>query len=293
MMAREQREQWISRLLFASAAGGAVVTVGLIGVLAFGVLRFLSEVPMGAFLTDTVWTPAFAEPRFGILPLLAGTLLVTAIAAALAIPTGLAAALFLDRIAGPRLRTGLLSTLSTLAGVPTIAYGYFALTFVSPRLRDTFPGTPAFSAAAAGIVVGIMILPLLTTQVERALAEVSAELSDAAVALGATRAEMTTRVILPAAAPGILAACGSALSRALGETMIVTLAAGAASSLSLDPLQPVLTMTAFIVQVNLGDTPPGTVAYHSLYAVAATLFVLAVGLNLASRRLRAHAGATR
>jgi len=288
MRANLQHERWISRLLFASAAGGALVTLGLVVVLARGTVAFFGDVPLGAFLTDTVWSPTFAVPRFGILPLISGTLLVTAIAAALAIPPAVATAVFLDRIAGPRLQSALRSTLAALAGLPTVAYGYFALTFVSPRLRALVPGTPVFTAATAGIVVAIMILPMLVLLVEQALGEVPGDLSDAALALGATRTEATLRVLLPAAAPGVLAAVGLSLSRAVGETMIVTLAAGAASNLSLDAFEPVLTMTAFLVQVSLGDTPPGTVAHYSLYAVAATLFLITVTLNLASRRLRAR-----
>jgi len=281
------RERWIERLFFTLAAGGAVVTTGLVLVLLQGTLAFLGEVPTSSLVMDRVWSPTFADPRYGIVALLVGTLLVTTIAGLIALPLGLVAALYLDRVAGPRRRRALRSTLSTLAGVPTVAYGYFALTFVSPRLREVFPGTPVFTAAAAGVVVAIMILPLLVTLIHDALEAVADDISDAALALGATRTETALRAVLPAAAPGVLAACGLALSRALGETMIVTLAAGAAARVTLDPLEPVLTLTAFMVQVSLGDTPEGTVAYHSLYAVAAVLFLLTVGLNLLSRRLRA------
>lgn len=278
------RERWIARLLFAAAAGGAFATLGIVVVLLGGTLAFLGEVELGAFLTDTAWGPTFATPRFGVLPLLGGTLLVTAIAGALALPLGLAAALFLREVARPGPRRRIRAALAVFATIPTVAWGYFALTFVSPGLRRLLPGTPTFNAAAAGIVVALMILPLLITLVEEALASVPDELRDGALALGATRAEATLRVVLPAAAPRVWAACGLALSRALGETMIVTLAAGALANLTADPLEPVLTMTAFLVQVSLGDTPQGTVAYHSLYAVAATLFLLTLVLNVVSRR---------
>lgn len=286
MIRNVSRERWIARLLFASAAGGAGVTLGLVLVLVQGTFAFMGEVPLASLFTDRVWSPTFSDPRYGILALLAGTLLVTLIAGLVALPLGLTAAVYLDRIAGPRRERALRSTLSTLAGVPTIAYGYFALTFVSPRVQELFPGTPVFNAATAGLVVAIMILPLLVTLIHDVLGDVPNELADAAIALGATRAEATLRAVVPAAAPGILAACGLALSRALGETMIVTLAAGAVSNLTLDPLEPVLTLTAFMVQVSLGDTAEGTVAYHSLYAVAAVLFLLTVTLNLLSRRIR-------
>jgi len=288
MIRDRPRERLISRVLFVSAAGGAVVTLGLVLVLAGGAFAFFDDVPLRAFFTDTVWSPSFDAPRFGILPLLSGTLLVTGVAATIALPPGLAAALFLHRVARPRLRRTLRSTLVTLSGVPTVAYGYFALTFVSPRLAELFPGTPAFNAGSAAIVVAIMILPLFITLAYEALEAVPERLVDGAISLGATRAEVTLRMALPSAAPRVLAACGLALSRALGETMIVTLAAGALSNFALNPLEPVLTMTAFVVQVNLGDVPQGTVAYHSLYAVASTLFVMTVTLNVVSQRVMAR-----
>jgi phosphate transport system permease protein len=279
------RERWIERALFASAALSTAVTIGIVLVLAGGALSFFDVVTLGEFATGTVWAPELDPPRYGVLPLLSGTLLVAGVASIIALPSGIAAGIFLGELATRRVRTLLAPTLRVLAGVPTVVYGWFALSFVNPLLRSVVEGAQVFNAAAASLVVAIMILPLVASMTAAALRGVPDDLREAAASVGATRMETVLRVLVPAARGGILAACGLALSRAIGETMIVALVAGALANLTADPLEPVLTMTAFLVQIGLGDAA-GTLAYPSLFAVGSTLFLLTLALNLASRRAR-------
>jgi phosphate transport system permease protein len=220
-----------------------------------------------------------------VLPLVCGTLLITAGAALVAIPLGLGTGIYLSEYASNGLRGILKPILEILAGIPTVVYGYFALTFVTPQLAKVFPSIQVFNAASAAIVVGVMILPMIASLCDDALRAVPQSLRNAGYALGATRFEVATRVVLPGAFSGVLASFILALSRAIGETMAVTLAAGATPRLTLNPLESVQTMTAYIVQVSLGDTPAGSMAYLTVYAVGMLLFVITLGMNLLGHRV--------
>jgi phosphate transport system permease protein len=276
----------IERVLFLCAAGSILVTAGIIFVLLFETVEFLREVPIGEFLFGTVWTPLFFDKHFGVLPLVTGTLLASGIAMAVAVPAGLLTAVYLSEYAPALVRRTVKPVLELLAGVPTVVYGYFALLFVTPVLQTILPGLAGFNALSPGIVMGIMILPLVSSLSEDALRSVPNSLREGAYALGATRMEATLQVVVPAAFSGISAAVVLAVSRAIGETMIVAIAAGQQPRLTLDPRVPVETMTAYIVQVSLGDTPAGTIEYRTIFAVGMLLFVSTFALNLLSNLLR-------
>jgi phosphate transport system permease protein len=276
----------IERLLFLCAAASILVTLGIIGVLVFETAAFLREVPVTEFLFGTVWTPLFSDAHFGVLPLVGGTLLVSGIAMAVALPAGLVTAIYLSEYAHSNVRRTVKPVLELLAGVPTVVYGYFALLFVTPILQGLVPGLAGFNALGPGIVMGIMILPLVSSLSEDALHAVPGGLREGAYALGATRMQAAVRVVVPAAFSGISAACILAVSRAIGETMIVAIAAGQQPRLTLDPRVPVETMTAYIVQVSLGDTPTGTIEYRTIFAVGMLLFLSTFALNLISNWLR-------
>ncbi|MGE3508744.1 MAG: phosphate ABC transporter permease subunit PstC [Vicinamibacterales bacterium] len=276
----------IEHALLACAAGSILVTVGIIGVLLFETVAFLREVPISEFLFGTVWTPLFADRHFGVLPLVSGTLLASLIAMVVALPAGLLTAIYLSEYASSNLRRTVRPVLEILAGVPTVVYGYFALQFVTPLLQVVVPGLAGFNALGPGIVMGIMILPLVSSLSEDALHNVPNGLREGAYALGATKMQTALRVVVPAAFSGISAAAILAVSRAIGETMIVAIAAGQQPRLTLDPRVPVETMTAYIVQVSLGDTPAGTLEYRTIFAVGMLLFVSTFVLNLASTWLR-------
>ena len=276
----------IERTLFVCAAASILVTLGIVLVLLFETAAFLREVPVGEFLTGTVWTPLFSEKHFGVLPLVGGTLLTSAIAMAVALPAGLLTAIYLSEYAIAPVRRVVRPVLEVLAGVPTVVYGYFALQFVTPLLQGLVPGLAGFNALSPGIVMGIMILPLVSSLSEDALHSVPNGLREGAYALGATRMQTALRVVVPAAFSGISAASILAMSRAVGETMIVAIAAGQQPRLTLDPRVPVETMTAYIVQVSLGDTPAGTIEYRTIFAVGMLLFLSTFALNLMSIWLR-------
>jgi phosphate transport system permease protein len=283
---RQLVERAIERGLFLCAALSIAVTLGIIGVLAVEALAFLREVPVVEFLFGTVWAPLFSEKRFGVLPLLAGTALVSSVAMLVALPAGLLSAIYLSEYAPAAVRRIVKPVLEILAGVPTVVYGYFALLFVTPLLQQTMPDLAGFNALSPGIVMGIMILPLVSSLSEDALHSVPTGLREGAYALGATRMQTTLRVVVPAAFSGISAAFILAVSRAIGETMIVAIAAGQQPRLTLDPTVPIMTMTAYIVQVSLGDTPAGTLEYRTIFAVGMLLFLSTFALNLASNWLR-------
>ena len=283
---RRALEFVIERVLFLCAAASVLVTVGIIVVLAWETTGFLREVPILEFLTGTVWTPLFADQQFGILPLVTGTLLITGIAMLVALPTGLLSAIYLSEYAPSHLRRVVKPTLEVLAGVPTVVYGYFALLFVTPILQTLIPGLAVYNALSPGIVMGIMILPLVSSLSEDALHAVPNGLREGAYALGATRMQAALRVVVPAALSGISASFILAASRAIGETMIVAIAAGGEPRFTLNPLVPVETMTAYIVQVSKGDTPTGTLEYRTIFAVGMVLFLMTFLLNLLSDRLR-------
>jgi phosphate transport system permease protein len=279
--------EWIiERLLFLCAALSVLTTAGIIVVLAVETFAFLGEVSIVEFLTGTEWTPLFANQRFGVLPLVVGTMLVSAIAMIVALPMGLLAAVYLSEYAPSGVRRVVKPVLEILAGVPTVVYGYFALTFVTPLLQQFVPQLSGFNALSPGLVMGLMILPLVSSLSEDAMRAVPRGLREGSYALGATRMQTALRVVVPAAFSGITAAFILAVSRAVGETMIVAIAAGQQPRLTANPFVPIETMTAYIVQVSLGDTPQGTIEYRTIFAVGMLLFLMTFGLNLISTWLR-------
>jgi phosphate transport system permease protein len=276
----------IERTLLACAAGSVLITAGIIGVLLFETVAFFREVPVTDFLFGTVWTPLFYDPQFGVLPLIGGTILVSAIAMVVAMPAGLLSAIYLSEYAPAKVRRIVKPVLEILAGVPTVVFGYFALLFVTPLLQRFIPGLALFNALSPGLVMGIMILPLVSSLSEDALHAVPTGLREGAYALGATRMQAALRVVVPAAFSGISASFILAMSRAIGETMIVAIAAGQQPRLTANPLQPVETMTAYIVQVSMGDMPTGSLGYRTIFAVGMLLFLMTFALNLISGWLR-------
>ncbi len=283
---RSWRERIIERLLFGFAGLSILITIGVIVVLVRETWAFFSEVPILEYFTGTEWTPLFADKKFGILPLLSGTALTSTIAILTALPMGLLAAIYLSEYASSGVRQVIKPILEVLAGIPTVVYGYFALTFVTPVLQSIVPGLSGFNALSPGIVMGIMILPVIASLSEDAVYAVPRELKEGATALGATKIEVVRRVIVPSAFSGIAASVILGISRAIGETMIVAIAAGQQPRFTLDPRVPIETMTAYIVQVSLGDTPTGTLAYHTIFAVGMTLFLFTFLLNIVAHRLR-------
>jgi len=279
------KEKAIKYALGACALISILTTLGIAAVLVVESIPFFREVALSEFFGATEWTPQFADKHFGIWPLLSGTLLVTAISALVALPVGVASAVFISEYAADWVRKILKPGLELLAGVPTVVYGYFALTFVTPLLQTFIPGLGVYNALSAGIVVGIMIIPMVASLSEDALQAVPDSLDRAAYALGATKYEAVVRVNVPAALGGIMASFILAVSRAIGETMIVTLAAGATPKMTLDPTESIQTMTAFIVQISKGDMPQGTIVYQSIFAVGLVLFLLTLAMNLVATRI--------
>lgn len=274
-------QEFLVKMLLMTCAGICVlITIGIIGVLAGETFLFFKEVSLWEFFTGTKWTPLFEPRSFGILPLLLGTTLITVGASVIGIPLGLGIAIFLNEYSSPRAREWLKPALEILAGIPTVVYGYFAVMTVTPFLKRIFDDVEVFNAASAAIVVGIMVVPMIASLCDDAIRSVPRTVKEAGYALGATKFEVTTQVVIPAAMSGLVAAFILALSRALGETMAVTLAAGSTPRLSLNPFESVQTMTAYIVQVSLGDTPHGTIEYQSIFAVGSLLFILTLGFNL-------------
>lgn len=262
-----------------------LTTLGILAVLLFESLEFFREVGLSALLLDTQWTPLFADKHFGIWPLLTGTMLTSFIAIAVALPLGLLSAIFMSELTHRRYRSVLKPALEVLAGVPTIVYGYFALVVLTPLLQVVIPGLAGFNALSAGLIMGVMITPMIASLAEDALFAVPTSLREASYALGASRVATIWRVVVPAALGGIAASVILALSRAVGETMIVAIAAGQEPRFTLDPRVPVETMTAYIVQVSMGDVPAGTLEYRTIFVVGCALFVLTLVMNVASYRL--------
>ena len=283
-----KQEELIRSVLFLCAFLSILTTLSIISILAWEAYSFFREVRVLDFLSGTRWTPLLEPRSFGVLPLVAGTLQIVVGASLIAIPVGLASAIYLAEFASAEVRRVLKPVLEILAGIPTVVYGYFALTFVTPLIAAVFPSTQIFNAASASIVVGIMVLPMTASLCDDALRAVPESLRQGAFALGATQFEVTLRVVLPAALSGVMASFVLAASRAIGETMAVTLAAGATPKMTLDPLQSIQTMTAYIVQVSLGDTPVGTVEYQTIFAVAALLFTITLGMNVIAHRVLAR-----
>lgn len=285
-MSRRTLEWIIERLLFLCAAVSVITTVALVAVLAAETGSFPREVPLTDFLFGTEWTPLFANPRFGVLPLVAGTMLVATIAMMVAAPLGLLVAIYLSEYAPDRTRRLVKPALEILAAVPTVVYGYVALSLVTPLLQIVIPGLAGFNALSPGIVMGLMILPLVTSVSEDAMRAVPMGLREGAYALGASRRQTALQVVVPAAFSGIMSAFVLAISRAIGETMIVAIAAGQQPRLTANPLVPVETITAYVVQVTLGDAPRGTLEYQTVFAVGLLLFIGTFCLNAASMWLR-------
>ena len=278
---RELRERLVKAVLTACAYLSILTTFGIVGVLLFETIGFFGKQSIVEFLTSTRWSPTTGS--FGILPLVYGTLMATIIALIVALPLGLLAAIYLSEYASRRLRRWLKPALEILAGVPTVVYGYFALTFITPFLRDRFfPEIGSFNALSAGLIMGVMIIPTVASVSEDSIFAVPQSLREGAYALGATKRETATKIVVPAALSGIVAAVILGISRAIGETMIVTIAMGAQPIWGGSPLDGMQAMTAYIVQVVGGETPRGSVQYQSIFAVGSALFVMTLTLNLVS-----------
>jgi phosphate transport system permease protein len=279
---RNTREKLIQIALLLAATVSILTTIGIVFSLLFETIAFFSEVSIIEFLTETEWTPLFSIKKYGIWPLLSATLLTSAIALLVAVPLGLVAAIFLSEFASDNVRRTTKPLLEILAGIPTVVYGYFALTTVTPFLKNFIPTLSIFNSLSAGIVMGVMLIPYVASLSEDSLSAVPNSLREAAYGLGSTRFEVATRVVAPAAISGIVASIVLAFSRAVGETMIVAIAAGQNPRFTFDPTVPVMTMTSYIVQVSLGDTPYGSLSYYTLYAVGFTLFLFTFILNIFS-----------
>jgi len=272
-------------ILFLFSIITMLTTVGIIISLLKDSIGFFAEVSIKDFLFGKVWTPLFNEPSFGVLPLVFGTLQITFISAMISIPIGLFTAIYLSEYANRRVRQIVKPILEVLAGIPSIVFGYFALTLITPVLKIIIPQLEIFNALSAGIAVGVMTIPLVSSMSEDALRAVPDSLRQGALALGSTKMETSLKIVVPAAISGISASFVLAISRAIGETMIVTIAAGAKPNLSLNPLQSVQTMTSFIVQASQGDNPHGTAGYYSLFAVGLLLFFITLVLNIISHKI--------
>lgn len=283
---RVLKERAIEGVLFLAAASAVFVTVGILSILILESIPFFKHVSMTEFLTNTEWTPLFDNPQFGILPLLCGTFLTTVIALSVAIPVGTIIAAYLSEYAPPRMREILKPVLELLAAVPTVVYGYFALLFVTPLLQKIFPEMGGFNALSAGLVMGVMIVPYVSSLSEDAMRAVPNYLREASFAVGSTRLQTSFRVVIPAAFSGVMSAYILAISRALGETMVVAIAAGLQPNLTANPTEPVATITAFIVQVSMGDLPHGSIGYQSIYVAGLTLLCLTLTFNLIGFALR-------
>ena len=278
-MTRRNKEKLIEWLLKSSAVVTILTTAGIIWVLLSESYSFFQEVSLLDFLTDTEWTPLFAIKHFGIMPLITGTLLTTFIAVSVALPLGLTIAVYLSEYAPKRFRKIVKPMLEVLAAVPTVVYGFFALMVVTPFLQKLIPGMAGFDALSAGIVMGIMIIPFVSSLSEDALQAVPKSLRNASYGLGSTRFQTAFKVMVPAASSGIIVSVILAFSRAIGETMIVAIAAGQQPRLTANPLVPIETITAYIVQVSLGDVPHGSLEYKTIFAAGMTLFVFTFILN--------------
>ncbi|SFD54442.1 phosphate ABC transporter membrane protein 1, PhoT family [Lentibacillus persicus] len=260
-----------------------LTTIGIILTLLVETITFFNRVSFVEFITGTEWWPFGENASYGILPLISGTLLITVIAMIVAIPIGLASAIYLSEFAPPKVRKVVKPVLEVLAGIPTIVYGFFALTFVTPMLQIAIDDLPIFNALSPGIVVGIMIIPMIASLSEDAMSSVPNSIREGALAMGSTRLEVALKVIVPAALSGIIASFVLGVSRAIGETMIVSVAAGSTPKLTTDVTESIQTMTGYIVQVTLGDASYGSTTYYSIYAVGMTLFVFTLIMNLLSQ----------
>ena len=276
-------ERAIAVLLFLSTFLSVLITIGIVAVLLFEAITFFADVSVFEFLSGTRWTPLFSSKQFGVLALVAGTTLTAVMAMVVALPLGLLSAIYLSEYAPNGVRKVVKPILEVLAGIPTVVYGYFALLFVTPILRSISGDISVFNALSASIVMGIMILPMVSSLSEDAMRAVPRTLREGAYALGSTKLEVSTLVVVPAALSGIVSAFILAVSRAIGETMIVTIAAGQNPTFTLNPFVPIETMTAYIVQVSQGDAPAGSIEFKTIFAVALLLFVITLVMNLLSQ----------
>ena len=286
MLHRRSKEKIIEGIMMACSFITILTTISIIVILAVDTFKFFEEVSIVDFLTDTQWTPLFSDKHFGILPLLSGTLLTTTIAILFAVPVGLIIAIYLNEYASPRFTAIVKPILEILAAIPTVVYGFFALQFVTPLLQNMIPGLRGFNALSPGLVMGVMIIPYITSLSEDALRAVPKSLREASYGMGATKLQTALRVMIPAASSGILVSIILAVSRALGETMIVAIAAGQEPNLTFNPLESVETITTYIVQVSMGDVPQDSLEYRTIFAAGMTLFVFTFILNNVSFWLR-------
>ncbi len=280
------KEKAIELLLQLAAFTSVAITLGIVGVLAYESFHFFQQVSVVDFLTDRQWTPLFADAHYGILSLVSGTLVTTAVALLVAIPMGSLIAIYLSEYASRSVRECVKPVLELLSAVPTVVYGYFALLFVTPTLQKIWPDLPGFNMLSAGLVIGFMIVPYVSSVSEDAMRAVPVYLREGAFALGATRMQTALRVVFPSALSGITAAYVLGVSRAIGETMVVAIAAGMQPTLTLNPLEPAATMTAYIVQVSLGDLPHGSVGYQTIFATGLMLLLITLLFNIAGHALK-------
>src|SRR5690606_8742637 len=278
-LSSRKTDKLMQGVMFTCSLLSIVTTVGIIIVLLADTWRFFGEVSIVEFITGTTWTPLFENKQFGILPLLSGTLLTTGIACILAVPVGITIAVYLNEYASPRFTAMVKPILEVLAAVPTVVYGFFALQFVTPLLQQFIPGLAGFNALSPGLVMGLMIIPYITSLSEDALRAVPNSLREASYGLGANRFQTAFNVLVPAASSGIVVSVILAISRALGETMIVAIAAGQEPQLTFNPLHAVETITTYIVQVSMGDVPQDSIEYRSIFAAGITLFAFTFLLN--------------
>ena len=286
MVNRRTKENMIEGVMMLCSFVTILTTISIIIILAVDTFKFFGEVSIIDFFTDTQWTPLFSEKHFGILPLLMGTLLTTCIAIVFAVPVGLIIAVYLNEYASPRFTAIVKPILEILAAIPTVVYGFFALQFVTPLLQSFIPGLRGFNALSPGLVMGVMIIPYITSLSEDALRAVPKSLREASYGMGATKLQTAFRVMIPAASSGILVSIILAVSRALGETMIVAIAAGQEPNLTFNPMESVETITTYIVQVSMGDVPQDSLEYRTIFAAGMTLFVFTFILNNISFWLR-------
>lgn len=283
---RYVRERMIESLLFLAAFSSVAITIAIVVILVRESLGFFEHVSIVDFLTDTQWTPLFDDAHYGIMPLVAGTLVTAGVALAVAIPLGTIIAIYLSEFAPHRVREVVKPVLELLDGIPTIVYGYFALLFVTPLLQFFFPELPGFNMLSAGLVMGVMIIPYVSSISEDAMRAVPMHIREGSYAMGATRFQTAMRVITPAAFSGIAAAYILGISRALGETMIVAVAAGMQPNFTWNPMEPAATITAYIVQVSLGDLPHGSIGYQTIFVAGLTLMLMTLVFNIAGHWLR-------
>lgn len=283
---RQLRERLVESLLFLAALSAVAITVAIVWILVSESLEFFKHVSLKDFLTDTEWTPLFDDAHYGILPLVSGTLVTAAVALAVAVPFGTIIALYLSEFAPHRMREIIKPVLELLDGIPTVVYGYFALLFVTPLLQHFLPDLPGFNMLSAGLVMGVMIIPYVSSISEDAMRAVPMHIREGSYAMGSTRFQTAWRVVTPAAFSGIAAAYILGISRAIGETMVVAVAAGMQPNLTWNPMEPAETITAYIVQVSLGDLPHGSIGYQTIFAAGLVLVLMTLFFNIAGHLLR-------